>query len=237
MSRSEEKRRPVRAEPVSLRERRKRQTRQDITGAAVHLFQDHGYEATSVDDIVDRAGCGRSTFFRYFRSKEDVLFGSANERLVELRRRLALTHPTVNPWAEVRAAMTDAFLTWLDLDPDVEAACIGLWFTEPSPRRRYLDLTTQWESAIAEYFAIERKVDPETDLYCQTLATMITGAIRASLRTQLTAEVSPTQAVHQAFDLLEQGLTSAKHQAFATVFGVGQQGKDAILHRRPGTGA
>ena len=40
---------------------------------AIDLFVEHGYEATTVEDICAVAGISRSTFFRYFNSKEDVL--------------------------------------------------------------------------------------------------------------------------------------------------------------------
>ncbi|WP_217709698.1 helix-turn-helix domain-containing protein [Amycolatopsis sp. Hca4] len=45
-----------------------------LTEAAFALFAERGYEQTTVDDITDRAGVGRTTFFRTFRTKEDVIF-------------------------------------------------------------------------------------------------------------------------------------------------------------------
>ena len=42
--------------------------------AAYALFEQQGYAATTVDQIAARAGVGRSTFFRAFGSKEDVIF-------------------------------------------------------------------------------------------------------------------------------------------------------------------
>jgi AcrR family transcriptional regulator len=43
--------------------------------AALRLFAERGYENTTVIDIVERAGLGKTTFFRYFRDKREVLFG------------------------------------------------------------------------------------------------------------------------------------------------------------------
>jgi len=45
-----------------------------LADAAFALFDERGFEATTVDDIAERAGVGRTTFFRTFRSKEDVIF-------------------------------------------------------------------------------------------------------------------------------------------------------------------
>jgi AcrR family transcriptional regulator len=57
----------------SLRERHKQATRRELREAALDLFERHGYAHTSVDQIAHAAGVSRSTFFRYFASKEEVL--------------------------------------------------------------------------------------------------------------------------------------------------------------------
>lgn len=55
------------------REQKKAQTRQKIAEAAMALFELHGYEATTVQMIADRAKVAKGTFFNYFRSKEDLI--------------------------------------------------------------------------------------------------------------------------------------------------------------------
>jgi AcrR family transcriptional regulator len=57
--------------------------------AAFDLFAERGYERTTVDDIADRAGLGRTTFFRNFRSKEDVIFPDHEELLAAIEARFA----------------------------------------------------------------------------------------------------------------------------------------------------
>ncbi|GHF82107.1 TetR/AcrR family transcriptional regulator [Streptomyces thermodiastaticus] len=60
-----------------------------LADAAFALFDERGYEQTTIDDIAERAGVGRTTFFRHFRSKEAVIFPD-HDRLLELiRDRLA----------------------------------------------------------------------------------------------------------------------------------------------------
>lgn len=56
-----------------LRERKKAKTRAAIQAAALHLFERQGYDATTVDQIAERAEISQSTFFRYFPTKEDVV--------------------------------------------------------------------------------------------------------------------------------------------------------------------
>jgi AcrR family transcriptional regulator len=64
-------------------------SRETIAEAACELFLEQGYEQTSVADIASRAGVSRSTFFNYFGSKADVLWGGFDERLDAAARRLA----------------------------------------------------------------------------------------------------------------------------------------------------
>lgn len=55
------------------RELKKAQTRQKIADAAVELFEKHGYEATTVQQIAERASVAKGTFFNYFNSKEELM--------------------------------------------------------------------------------------------------------------------------------------------------------------------
>jgi AcrR family transcriptional regulator len=58
---------------VGLREEKKRRQRQAILDAAGDLFREHGYDATRVHDIIDRAQISEATFFNYFPSKDSLL--------------------------------------------------------------------------------------------------------------------------------------------------------------------
>jgi AcrR family transcriptional regulator len=49
--------------------------RERLERAALALFVEHGYDATTVAEIADRAGLTKSTFFRHFADKREVLFG------------------------------------------------------------------------------------------------------------------------------------------------------------------
>lgn len=48
-----------------------------LAAAALDLFEEHGYENTTVIEIAERAGLTKSTFFRYFPDKREVLFGES----------------------------------------------------------------------------------------------------------------------------------------------------------------
>lgn len=62
---------------ASLRERKQQRAREEIVAAAYDLFAERGYADVTVTDIAERAQVGRTTFFRYFGDKQEVVF--ANE--------------------------------------------------------------------------------------------------------------------------------------------------------------
>ena len=74
---------------MGLRERKREQTRQALTEAAVALFAERGYDATTIADIADRAGVSARTFFAYHPSKEHVLFCDHDEQLAGLTQHVA----------------------------------------------------------------------------------------------------------------------------------------------------
>lgn len=67
--------------PPSLVERKRRQARQRIIEAARELFLERGFDGVSVGDIAERAEVGRTTFFRHFGDKQEVVFAREHEVL------------------------------------------------------------------------------------------------------------------------------------------------------------
>ncbi len=64
-----------------LRERKRQQTRQALISAAMRLFEDKGYEETTVAEIAAAASVSTKTFFNYFTSKDEVLFPHLSSRI------------------------------------------------------------------------------------------------------------------------------------------------------------
>jgi AcrR family transcriptional regulator len=77
--------------------------RDRLAEAAFALFDERGYEQTTVDDITERAGVGRTTFFRHYRSKEDVIFPDHDRLLGQISQRLETSNH-----ATALAAVSDA---------------------------------------------------------------------------------------------------------------------------------
>lgn len=79
-------------------------SRERMVEAAFALFDERGFEETTVDDVAERAGVGRTTFFRAFRSKEDVIFPDHAVVLGTVRDRLATATEATAPVAVAEAA-------------------------------------------------------------------------------------------------------------------------------------
>ncbi len=63
--------------------------RERLVRAAFSLFEEQGYDGTTVEQIAARAGTGRTTFFRHFGSKEEVIFPDHDALLPQVEARLA----------------------------------------------------------------------------------------------------------------------------------------------------
>ncbi|MBF6101372.1 TetR/AcrR family transcriptional regulator [Nocardia cyriacigeorgica] len=87
-----------------------------VVDVALRLFAEQGYEATSVDEIAEAAGISRRTFFRQFRSKEDVIFADHEAQLAAAGEYLAASDE--DPWDAVCSAVVgvfERFTQWRDI--------------------------------------------------------------------------------------------------------------------------
>jgi AcrR family transcriptional regulator len=81
--------------------------RERLERAALALFTEHGFDATTVAEIADRAGLTKSTFFRHFGDKREVLFGG-QDMLVQLFSEAIRTAPASATTADCLAAALEA---------------------------------------------------------------------------------------------------------------------------------
>ncbi|MDX3748319.1 mycofactocin system transcriptional regulator [Streptomyces sp. AK08-02] len=71
------------------------------------LFARQGFDATTVDDIAAAAGIGRRTFFRYFASKNDLVWGDFEDQLRGFEELLAATDPAAPMMDALRGAVVE----------------------------------------------------------------------------------------------------------------------------------
>ena len=184
-----------------LRERLKRRTADEIERAALGLFLRDGYEETTVDQIAEAAGISGRTFFRYFPTKEAVLFRDHLEKVEAFRRELARTSPDEPPVRRVRRALVAAER------PSEETALArarsALMAASPSLRAHHSSLVEEYERAIAEAL-----LPPEPSLEDRVRAEATAGAVMGTLRAlaRVPVEPGPQSGIwlfEVAFDLLE----------------------------------
>jgi len=125
--------------------------RQRLAEAAFALFDEHGYEQTTVDDITERAGLGRTTFFRHYRSKEDVIFPD-HERLLEQMGERLRTSSHSTALVAVADAVRLVLLHYID-EGDLARRRYTLTSTVPALRDREIATVARYQRLIREFIA------------------------------------------------------------------------------------
>jgi AcrR family transcriptional regulator len=95
-----------------MRERKKQRTREQIIEAAMCLFAERGYQATTIADIATAADVARRTFFSYFPSKEAVVFHNVDRDLDGLASALRDRLPGETAFDALRRWIDARFDEW-----------------------------------------------------------------------------------------------------------------------------
>ncbi|WP_112276595.1 TetR/AcrR family transcriptional regulator [Lentzea terrae] len=88
--------------------------RDRLVRAALDLFSEQGYENTSVAQIAERAGLTKSTYFRHFRDKREVLFGGQDELLDLITKGIADAPESAGALTAVEAALVAMSVTFTE---------------------------------------------------------------------------------------------------------------------------
>jgi AcrR family transcriptional regulator len=163
------------------RERKKLQTRAALEQAALRLFEEKGYEHTTVEEIAEAADVAVRTFFRYFSSKQHILFGDvAHGRIASLRSALTSRPRREGPLASVRAVL--AALDFTAQEQEQIALRIRLMERDPSLVGMYLMLNNELKQIVVEFVA-ERTGGTPTDAYPQLVGAASVASWDAALVT------------------------------------------------------
>lgn len=162
------------------RERKKIETRAALETAALRLFAKQGYERTTVEEIAEAADVAVRTFFRYFQSKQHVLYGDVALNITGRMRAALLARPQTESPVEAVGAALDA----MELgDPDQQQQVLDrlrLMERLPELGGTYHMIFQHLHEVIAGYVADRTRLQP-VDLYPQLLAAAATAAIKAAL--------------------------------------------------------
>jgi AcrR family transcriptional regulator len=85
--------------------------------AAVTLFDEQGYDATTVAEIAAAAGLTKRTFFRYFSDKREVLFSGSHELQERWIGGIQAAPPGASPMAAVSAGLDEVAELFADRHP------------------------------------------------------------------------------------------------------------------------
>jgi AcrR family transcriptional regulator len=158
--------------PTGLRGRKKAKTRLAIQDAALELFADQGFEATTVDEIADLAEVSKGTFFRYFGTKGEVIFRPDEFREEEeaLRHALVARPASEQDLVAVQRAIREEWVPALDprrVERQTRAAA-----SSPLLRGLSVDLGARWQEIISTALAERRGLDT-ADQQCRLLASLV----------------------------------------------------------------
>lgn len=136
---------------LSLRERKKLETRLAIQDQALRLFVTQGYDATTVDQVAEAAGVSPATFFRYFPTKEDaVLFDALDPVMIEI---LMAQPASMRPLAALRGTLTQMLEQISPEQKDRELIRQRLVGSVPELRARQLDEMAKGIELLADAMA------------------------------------------------------------------------------------
>lgn len=188
----------------TLRQRKKRGTRQRLVASALDLFNERGFDGVTVQDIVDRADVSQRTFFRYFGSKEAVLFADMHELLVVLREAIAQQPPGLPALDVLQNAMRSFVQHWV-LHRDDHAVRIRLAETGAAiAAYQRAVLQPQWEEALADDLAdhldVEVDRDPRPRLLAGVALAVMSAVGGSWIESEQRADV--TELLDQAFNAL-----------------------------------
>lgn len=151
--------------PPNRRERKKLETRAALEEAALRLFAEKGYEHTTVDEIAEAADVAVRTFFRYFSSKQHVLFGDvAHDRIVRMRAALDARPRDEPPVESIRAVLDHLDIVGVE-DQRQILLRVQLMERQPSLRATYLVLTNKLRQVMVDFVAERTGLPPLDDPY------------------------------------------------------------------------
>ena len=158
---------PLRGRPPST-------SRDHLAGIALTLFVRNGFEETTLDDIASEVGVGRRTLFRYFSSKNDLVWGNFDGVLDRLRGELAAADPS-EPMMQTLGRAVVASNTYEGEALEELRLRMTLITTVPALQAHSMVRYADWRHVVAEFVAERLGVDAD-DLIPLTVGHMALGA-------------------------------------------------------------
>jgi AcrR family transcriptional regulator len=177
---------------MGLVERRMRRTRRDLTKAAMGLFQEQGYDATTVDEIAAAGEVSPRTFYRQFRSKADIVIAMPRMGFEELVATLEGWPPEGSIVAGLREGLVHAMGDATRADMEFMGK---LMEQNPELRARRLEDFRLNEIAVAGALARHLEISAD-ELRVKVASAAIVATMRVAVEDWLRTEVSTPALSH-----------------------------------------
>jgi AcrR family transcriptional regulator len=185
-----------------------------LVDAAFELFAERGYERTTVDDIAERANVSRTTFFRYYRSKDDVIFPGHDQLIAAVQQRLATSSDST-----AIVAVTDAVrLVLLRYIEEGERARLRYALTSKvaALRDREIASAARYQRLFREFIANWMGPTENSALRAELMAASVVAAHNHVLRRWLRGDAAePVEEVDRAMGQVVELFSPAAHSAAA----------------------
>lgn len=162
---------------VGLRERTRNMVRAELAQAALKLFVEQGFEATTVEQIAAATGLSRRSFHRYFASKEDVFGQWFAETGQQLAAALAARPAGERPWFALRRSFDD-LIQGLSARPEA-LEITRMILNTPALHATHLHKHALWRDALAD--TLQRRPAEDGREPGRIAAVALVGAALAAL--------------------------------------------------------
>jgi AcrR family transcriptional regulator len=166
---------------TDLAERKRQVVRDAMAEAAMGLLACHGFEATTIDDMVAAAGVSRRTFFRYFESKEDVIVHSIADHGARVHVELAARPEEESTAVALRHAVS-MLIAGCHEQPAKSLALTKMIFGTPSLLGRYYERQVEWRLDLGTELGHRLGLDPDRDMRPELVAGVALAAFDTALR-------------------------------------------------------
>lgn len=190
---------------LGRRERKKLETREALESTAWRLFQRKGYDETTVEDITEAVDVSTRTFFRYFDSKEAVLFGDWRVGLGQISELIGARPPDEAPLT----VLFEVSQRLVELGrPDEKRLLMRKALAERSQKIGDYErnvISPEVERAVSVALANRLGVDPDTDPRPMLYAAVAVAAWNTARKIWMASDgrQSMSELLRQAFDSLQ----------------------------------
>ncbi len=154
------------APPPSRRERRRKETRDRIFQAAMKLFSERGFNATTVEDITEAADVGKGTFFNYFPGKEHVLGAFAEVQRAKIEAAYATARTGHESVRETVFRLVHSLAEYPSRSQILTRSLLIALLSSETVRERLLEMLKVGREILAQTFVIAQQrgeLSPDRD--------------------------------------------------------------------------